>query len=84
MSIGVFVIDFHNQRLNGDFKMNPVCYPNVSSLVQRVKEDTGARTMVSIWPDVHPGSYSYDEMSKAGCVVAGWVDPTSQACRSLT
>ena len=82
ISLGVFVIDFHNQRQNGDFQMDPGCYPDVGKLVDGVKASTGAELMVSLWPNIEKGSYSYAALDKAGCVTPGQiVDPTTQACR---
>jgi alpha-D-xyloside xylohydrolase len=50
------VIDFFNQKVNGDFEMNPACYPDPQALVTAVKEHTGANVMVSIWPNIEPTS----------------------------
>jgi alpha-D-xyloside xylohydrolase len=84
LSVGVFVIDFHNQRVDGDFEMNPDCYPDVPGLVTSVKQSTGAELMVSLWPNIHPTSYSYKTLQAAGCLTAGQsADPTSQQCRDL-
>eukprot|EP00038_Savillea_parva_P017223 m.19431 g.19431 ORF g.19431 m.19431 type:complete len:869 (-) comp3692_c0_seq1:8-2614(-) len=83
LSAGVFVIDFFNQRVNGDFEMNPVCYPNVSELVTSVHDAVGADLMVSLWPDVHPTSYSHSTLANANCLVNGGVDATAASCRHL-
>ena len=83
VELGFFVIDFFNQKVNGDFKMNPECYPNVSALVDAVSQHTGAHTMVSLWPNVEQNSISYPVMSGHGCIARGFVDPTSQSCRDL-
>lgn len=82
VSLGVFVIDFHNQRVNGDFKMDPSCYPDVSDLTSKIAAATGALTMVSLWPDIDAGSTGYVPMHARKCVGNNnIVDPTSGACR---
>lgn len=56
LSVGVFVIDFFNQKVNGDFEMNPVCYPDPRALATEVHDQTGAQLMVSIWPNIEASS----------------------------
>ena len=83
-SLGVFVIDFFNQKVNGDFRMNLECFPNVSSLVTNVRQHTGTELMVSLWPFIEPGSLSRDAMQKQGCIAShNTVDATTSACRDF-
>ena len=58
ISLGVLVIDVLNQKVDGDFYLNPQCYPNVTEMVTQAREATGAHLMVSLWPDVKPNSNS--------------------------
>ena len=83
LSLGVIVVDFMNQKRDGDFHMNPVCFPNISSMTARVKSLTGAQTMVSFWPDVKPDGDAAATLSAEGCINSGTIDPTSQKCRDL-
>ena len=66
LSLGVIVVDFMNQKRDGDFHMNPVCFPNISSMTARVKSLTGAQTMVSFWPDVKPDGDAAATLSAEG------------------
>ena len=84
ISLGVLVIDFHNQRVDGDFVMEPDCYPDVTALVNDVRDSSDAELMVSLWPFIRAGSKSHANLTAAGCVATGSnVDPTSAACRTL-
>ena len=77
------MIDFFNQAVDGDFEMNPQCYPDVSALVEQVKKGSGAELMVSLWPDIKPSSKSYANMAANKCIADGTADPTSAHCRDL-
>jgi hypothetical protein len=68
LSLGVIVVDFMNQKRDGDFQMNPVCYPNISGMTSTVKALTGAQTMVSFWPDVKPDADAAAALSAEGCI----------------
>ena len=83
LSVGVFVIDFFNQKTDGDFLMNPACYPNVSALVHNIRQSVGARLMVSLWTDVRPQSRSHKALLAAGCLTGRDVEPTTEKCRRL-
>lgn len=83
LSVGVFVIDFFNQKTDGDFQMNPVCYPNVTALVQNIRESVNATLMVSLWTDIQPQSRSHNALASAGCLTGRDVEPTSAKCRRV-
>ena len=83
LSVGVFVIDFFNQKTDGDFQMNPACYPNVTALVKNIRESVGAKLMVSLWTDIRPQSRSHDALAKAGCLTGRDVEPTAAKCRRV-
>lgn len=48
LSLGVLVVDFFNQATDGDFRMNPACYPNVTQMAHDVKSLTGAELQVCV------------------------------------
>ena len=83
LSVGVFVIDFFNQKTDGDFQMNPACYPNVTALVRNIRESVGAKLMVSLWTDIQPQSRSHDALARAGCLTGRDVEPTAAKCRRM-
>eukprot|EP00054_Salpingoeca_dolichothecata_P000078 m.15970 g.15970 ORF g.15970 m.15970 type:complete len:601 (-) comp10128_c0_seq1:43-1845(-) len=83
VSLGVLVVDFFNQNVDGDFELNPKCYWNVSDMIDTVHNLTGTDVMVSLWPDVKNTSLSYFDMSSEGCLAGGMVDPTSRRCRDF-
>ena len=37
LPVGVLVIDYKNQKIDGDFAPNPACYPDVGALAKGVR-----------------------------------------------
>ena len=83
LSLGMLVIDFQNQRRDGDMHMNEACYQNISAMTERVRDLTGGNTMVSFWCDVKADADAHDALQSGGCLFGGRVDTTSQSCRDL-
>lgn len=59
--LSVIVIDFFHWTQQGDWKFDPVYFPNPREMVRRLHE-MGIRVMVSIWPTVDRASENYQEM----------------------
>jgi alpha-glucosidase (family GH31 glycosyl hydrolase) len=72
ITLGILVVDFFNQKVDGDFFLNPECYPNVTEMVRQARATTGANLMVSIWPDVKTGSASQAAMQVGAHAVGRW------------
>lgn len=88
LPVGVFVIDFHNQHLDGDFQPDPRCYPSVANLTHRITKSLNASTVFSFWPEALSGSKEYDLLHAKGCLInpdlGGLaIDATKQTCREL-
>ena len=54
LDVGVLVIDYKNQLVDGDFAPNPACYPSVSALSSGVRKMLNATLMFSFWPVENP------------------------------
>jgi len=88
LPVGVLVVDYKNQKVDGDFNPNPSCYPSLSELSTYVRGTINATTMFSFWPEVQNTSSQYTFLSSAGCLsnrdLGGYVvDTTITACRDL-
>ena len=83
LSLGMLVIDFQNQRRDGDMHMNEACYHNISAMTQRVRDLTGGNTMVSFWCDVKADNERARRVQSAGCLAGDGIDPTSPSCRNM-
>ena len=88
LPVGVLVVDYENQRVDGDFNPNPDCYPSLTNLSTYVRATLNATTMFSFWPEVRPASSQYDTFSSAGCLSnrdlgGNVVDTTITKCRDL-
>lgn len=86
LPIGVLVIDYKNQLVDGDFLPNPACYPSVQALTDGVRAAINATTMFSFWPEVQPASSEYDILNKRGCLINSdldglAIDATIPQCR---
>ena len=85
----MLVIDYKNQRLDGDFAPDPSCYPDVGALSGHVASVLGnASTVFSLWPEVLKGAAEEGALADAGCLINSdlggrAVDTTPPACRHL-
>ena len=52
LPVGVLVVDYENERVDGDFAPNPSCFPSVGNLSRAVRSTLNATTMFSFWPVV--------------------------------
>ena len=88
LPVGVLVVDYHNQRVDGDFAPDPTCYPSVRALASGVRELLNASTVFSFWPEVKVGAAEEPMLREAGCLANAdlggrALDPTRASCRSL-
>lgn len=66
--ISVIVADFFHWTKMGEWKFDPVYWPNPTAMVRELKE-MGIELMVSIWPTVDKTSENYPEMLQKGFLV---------------
>jgi alpha-D-xyloside xylohydrolase len=88
LPVGVLVIDFYNQRWDGDFAPNSDCFPSVSNLTAALKDTLNATLVFSFWPEVLPNSSNSALFTNAGCLsnadLGGRViDATIPSCREI-
>lgn len=88
LPVGVLVIDYKNQRTDGDFEPDPGCYPSVAALSSGVRSVLNASTVFSFWPEVQPKAAEFEPLRARGCLTNGAlggriVDATIGACRSF-
>jgi len=74
LPVGVVVVDYHNQVIDGDFLPDPACYPSLQNLSAQVKEALNATLMFSIWPEVQSGAVSMERLKKEGCLINAALD----------
>lgn len=61
LPISVIVIDFFHWTMQGEWKFDPLKWPNPQEMVDEL-ESMGIKVMVSVWPTVDPRSENYKEM----------------------
>ncbi|MBD0384902.1 glycoside hydrolase family 31 protein [Paenibacillus sedimenti] len=66
--ISVIVADFFHWTKMGEWKFDPVYWPDPAAMVSELKE-IGIELMVSIWPTVDKKSENYPEMLQKGFLV---------------
>ena len=88
LPVGVLVVDYENQVVDGDFQPNPACYPSVANLSAAVRATLNATTVFSFWPEVKKASSQFAAFTAAGCLSNGdlggsVLDTTITSCRDL-
>ena len=88
LPVGVLVIDYENERIDGDFAPNPDCFRSLSALSASVRKKLNATTMFSFWPEAKNGSDNFAALVQAGCIIntdlSGYaLDTTVRACREM-
>lgn len=68
LPIDVIVIDFFHWPKQGEWKFDPVYWPDPDAMIQELKE-MGIELMVSIWPTVDRESENYAEMLEKGYLI---------------
>ena len=68
LPIDLIVIDFFHWPKQGEWKFDPVYWPDPDAMVQELK-DMGIELMVSIWPTVAKTCENYEEMLENGLLI---------------
>lgn len=68
LPINLIVIDFFHWPKQGEWKFDPVYWPDPDGMVKELKE-MGIELMVSIWPTVDRESENYEEMLERGYLI---------------
>lgn len=70
LPISVIVIDYFHWTMQGEWKFDPVKWPDPQAMVDELKS-MGIELMVSIWPTVDPRSENYEIMKKKNYILRG-------------
>lgn len=68
LPMDAIVIDFFHWTMQGDFKFEPLDWPDPEAMVRELKE-LGIETVVSVWPTVDERSENFGIMSDMGYLV---------------
>lgn len=68
LPIDLIVIDFFHWPKQGEWKFDPVYWPDPEAMVRELQE-MGIELMVSIWPTVDKTCENYDEMLEKGYLI---------------
>ncbi len=68
LPISVIVVDFFHWPLQGEWKFDPVYWPDPDAMIRELKE-MGIELMVSIWPTVDYRSENFEEMLAKGYLI---------------
>lgn len=68
LPIDLIVIDFFHWPKQGEWKFDPVYWPDPEGMIRELKE-MGIELMVSIWPTVDRESENYEEMLEKGYLI---------------
>ena len=68
LPLSMIIIDFFHWTLQGDWRFDPVAWPDPAGMVRELAE-MGIRVMVSVWPTVNPLSENFAEMRERGLLV---------------
>lgn len=68
LPIDVIVIDYFHWPKQGEWKFDPVYWPDPDAMVKELKE-MGIELMVSVWPTVDRESENYEEMLEKGYLI---------------
>ncbi|GHV45179.1 glycosyl hydrolase [Spirochaetia bacterium] len=68
LPISVIVVDYFHWPLQGDWKFDPVYWPDPDAMIAELKQ-MGIELMVSIWPTVDRRSENFEEMLQKGYLI---------------
>ena len=68
LPVSVIVVDFFHWPLQGEWKFDPVYWPDPDAMIAELKE-MGIELMVSIWPTVDYRSENFREMQEKGLLI---------------
>ncbi len=66
--LDVIVIDFFHWTKQGDWKFDPVCWPDPDAMIKELNE-MGTKLMVSVWPTVDVDSENHRELAQMGGLI---------------
>ena len=66
--LDVIVIDFFHWTRQGDWKFDPVYWPDPAAMVEELRS-YGTRCMISVWPTVDKKSENFAEMREKGMLI---------------
>ncbi len=66
--INVIVIDFFHWTYQGDWKFDPIYWPNPKAMVDEL-HSMGIKVCVSVWPSVDKKSENYADMMERGLLI---------------
>jgi len=68
LPIDVIVVDFFHWPKQGEWKFDPVYWPDPDAMIKELKQ-MGIELMVSVWPTVDKTCENYDEMQEKGYLI---------------
>lgn len=68
LPLDVIVIDFFHWTMQGDFRFDPVDFPDPEAMIRELRE-MGIETVVSVWPTIDTRSINFGEMASRGYLV---------------
>lgn len=68
LPLDAIVVDFFHWTRQGDFKFEPLDWPDPDAMVKELRE-MGVETVVSVWPTIDERSENYGEMADRGYLV---------------
>lgn len=68
LPMDAIVVDFFHWTRQGDFKFEPLDFPDPAGMVKELKE-MGIETVVSVWPTIDERSENFGEMASKGYLV---------------
>ncbi|MBQ8201178.1 MAG: glycoside hydrolase family 31 protein [Clostridia bacterium] len=68
LPLDVIVIDFFHWTLQGDFRFEPLDWPDPEGMVKELRE-MGIEPVVSVWPTIDERSRNFGEMADKGYLV---------------
>lgn len=68
LPMDAIVIDFFHWTMQGDFKFEPLDWPDPEAMVKELKE-LGIETVVSVWPTIDERSENFGTMADQGYLV---------------
>lgn len=68
LPIDVIVVDFFHWPCQGEWKFDPVYWPDPDAMIRELK-DMGIELMISVWPTVDRRSENFEEMVEKGYLI---------------
>ena len=68
LPLDVIVIDFFHWTMQGDFRFDPIDWPDPEGMIRELRE-MGIETVVSVWPTIDNRSVNFGEMADNGYLV---------------